>query len=186
MEKGTTADQTEVISLGLKALDTPIFRASGVCKRPPISKPKPPLTSAKNHSVFAPWLGTLARGLRFWPARVVGLEMVERLLDARGRKAGLWVGRWVVTPDLRSDSRCRSRRCCLPVTSTRSATELRFSKLNSRPVDAPCLHFTRHLAAPGARLGVRMVRYYLWGSFSPGYTPVCPDDCACLALSSEE
>jgi hypothetical protein len=41
-------------------------------------------------------------------------------------------------------SRYRSHQCCLPVASTRSAPELRFSKLNSRPVDASVY------ASPGA------------------------------------
>src|SRR5437763_3038576 len=32
----------------------------------------------------------------------------------------------------------------------------------------PCLHFTRHLTAPSARLGVKMVRYsFLAGLFHP-------------------
>ena len=33
------------------------------------------------------------------------------------------------------NSRWRSHQCCLPVRSTRSASEMRFSKLDSRPVD---------------------------------------------------
>src|SRR5258708_38333422 len=44
-----------------------------------------------------------------------------------------------------------------------------------------CLCFTRHLAAPGARLEVEMVRYsFLVGSFIPDYTPVYPNDCTPL------
>jgi len=74
----------------------------------------------------------------------------------------------------------RSRRYCLPVVSTRSAPELRFeAQFPARR--CLCPRFTRLLAAPGARLEVKMVRYsFLWGSFIPDYTPVYPDDCACL------
>jgi hypothetical protein len=77
------------------------------------------------------------------------------------------------------NSRYRSHPCCLPVGSTRSAPELRFSKLNSRPVDAFVY------ASPGAsRHPAQDSRSrwfaipFLWGSFIPDYTPVYPDDCA--------
>ena len=44
-----------------------------------------------------------------------------------------------------------------------------------------CLRFTRHLAAPSARLEVKMVRYsFLVGLITPYCTPVYPGDCACL------
>ena len=77
------------------------------------------------------------------------------------------------------NSRLRSRQCCLPVVSTRSAPEIRFSKLNSRPVDASVY------ASPGtSRLPAQDSRSrwfatpFLWGSFIPDCTPVYPDDCA--------
>ena len=77
------------------------------------------------------------------------------------------------------NSRWRPRQCCLPVRSTRSAPEMRFSKLDSRPVDASVY------ASPGAsRRPAQDSRSrwfatpFLWGSFIPDYTPVYPDDCA--------
>src|SRR6185369_11404738 len=80
-----------------------------------------------------------------------------------------------------SNSRLRSRQCGLPVASTRSAPGIRFSKLDSSPVDASVY------ASPGAsRHPAQDSRSrwfatpFLWGSFIPDYTPVYPDDCACL------
>src|SRR5207248_3406474 len=71
--------------------------------------------------------------------------------------------------------------CCLPVTSTRSAPEMRFSKLDSRRVDASVY------ASPGtSRYPAQDSRSrwfatpFLWGSFIPDCTPVYPDDCAYL------
>src|SRR4030081_80340 len=80
-----------------------------------------------------------------------------------------------------SSSRLRSRQCGLPVASTRSAPGIRFSKLDSSPVDASVY------ASPGAsRHPAQESRSrwfatpFLWGSFIPDYTPVYPDACACL------
>src|SRR6202043_4011948 len=78
------------------------------------------------------------------------------------------------------NSRYRSHQCCFPVASTRSAPELRFSKLNSRPVDASVY------ASPGASRHPAQDSRSRWfatpflsGSFIPDCTPVYPDDCAC-------
>jgi hypothetical protein len=77
------------------------------------------------------------------------------------------------------NSRLRSRQCGLPVRSTRSAPDMRFSKLDSRPVNASVY------ASPGAsRRPAQDSRSrwfatpFLWGSFIPDCTPVYPDDCA--------
>ena len=78
-------------------------------------------------------------------------------------------------------SRYRSHQCCLPVRSTRSAPELRFSKLSSRPVDASVYASpgtSRHPAQDSRSRWFAIP--FLWGSFLPDYTPVYPDDCASL------
>jgi len=77
-------------------------------------------------------------------------------------------------------SRYRSHQCCLPVTSTRSAPELRFSKLNSRPVDASVYASPGTSRHPAQDSRSRwFATPFLWGSFIPDCTPVYPDDCAC-------
>jgi len=110
----------------------------------------------------AGWLRMPARSLG---SRACSFSTCSWLLDYAG-------------PDV--NSRLRSRQCGLPVASTRSAPELRFSKLNSRPVDASVY------ASPGAsRRPAQDSRSrwfatpFLWGSLIPDYTPVYPDDCAC-------
>jgi len=83
-----------------------------------------------------------------------------------------------------SSSRLRSPQCGLPVASTRSAPGIRFSKLDSSPVDASVY------ASPGAsRHPAQDSRSrwfatpFLWGSFIPDCTPVYPDACACLRMA---
>src|SRR5713226_3433300 len=67
-----------------------------------------------------------------------------------------------------SDSRYRPLQCCIPVRSTRSAPQIAFFEARFLARRCLCLHFTRHLAAPGARLEVKMVRYsFLVGLFHP-------------------
>jgi hypothetical protein len=64
--------------------------------------------------------------------------------------------------------RYRSHQYCLPVRSTRSAPEMRFFEAQFPARRCLCLCFTWRLAAPGARLEVRMVRYsFLVGLFHP-------------------
>ncbi len=90
-----------------------------------------------------------------------GLSVLARVVSRRAVGAG-------TTPGRTGTRVFRSRPCCLPVASTRSAPGLRFSKLNSPARRCLCLHFTRHLAAPSARLEVKMVRYsFLVGLFHP-------------------
>src|ERR1700730_4026215 len=67
-----------------------------------------------------------------------------------------------------SSSRLRSRQCGLPVASTRSAPQIAFFEARFLARRCLCLHFTRYLAAPSARLEVKMVRYsFLVGNFHP-------------------
>src|ERR1019366_10269746 len=77
------------------------------------------------------------------------------------------------------NSRLRSRQCGLPVRSTRSASGLRFSKLNSRPVDASVYASPGTSRHPAQDSRSRwFATPFLWGSFLPDCTPVYPDDCA--------
>jgi len=67
-----------------------------------------------------------------------------------------------------SDSRYRPLQCCIPVRSTQSAPQIAFFEARFLARRCLCLHFTRHLAAPSARLEVKMVRYsFLVGLFHP-------------------
>src|ERR1019366_8882805 len=103
-----------------------------------------------------------------------GLSVLARVVSRRAH------GSWT-TPGLIRNSRLRSRQCGLPVESTRSAPELRFSKLNSRPVDASVYASpgtSRHPAQDSRSRWFAIP--FLWGSFLPDCTPVYPDDCACL------
>ena len=78
------------------------------------------------------------------------------------------------------NSRLRSRQCGLPVVSTRSAPGIRFSKLDSSPVDASVYASPGTSRHPAQDLRSRcFATPFLWGSFIPDYTPVYPDDCAC-------
>ena len=102
-----------------------------------------------------------------------GLSVLARAVSRRA--PGSWT-----TPGLTKASRLRSRQCGLPVTSTRSAPELRFSKLNSRPVDAsvyPSPGTSRHPAQDSRSRW--FATPFSWGSFIPDCTPVYPDHCAC-------
>src|SRR6202140_1455255 len=70
-----------------------------------------------------------------------------------------------------------SHQCGLPVTSTRSAPELRFSKLNSRPVDASVYGSRGTSRHPAQDSRSRwFATPFSWGSFIPDCTPVYPDD----------
>jgi hypothetical protein len=80
----------------------------------------------------------------------------------------------------------RSRQCGLPVACTRPTPGIRFSKLDSSPVDASVY------TSPGASrrpaqdsllpLGGLFHPLLLWGSFIPVCTPVYPDAGACLRM----
>ena len=117
------------------------------------------------------WLpGPIQRSDRPWiPARSLGSRACSfstcvRLLDYAG-------------PD--GDSRCRFRQCGLPVVSTRSAPGLRFSKLDSSPVDASVYTSPGPSRHPAQDLRSRwFATPFLWGSLIPDCTPVYPDDCA--------
>jgi hypothetical protein len=78
-------------------------------------------------------------------------------------------------------SRYRSHQCCLPIRSTWSAPELRFSKLNSRPVDASVSASPGTSRHPAQDSRSRwFATPFLWGSFIPDCTPVYPEDCTPL------
>ncbi len=104
------------------------------------------------------------------PARSLGSRACSfstcvRLLDYAG-------------PDV--NSRLRFRQCGLPVASTRSAPGIRFSKLDSSPVDASVYTSPGPSRRPAQDMRSRwFATPFLWGSFIPDCTPVYPDDCAC-------
>ncbi len=101
-----------------------------------------------------------------------GLSVLARAVSRRAH------GSWT-TPGLTGTRDLRSRQCCLPVRSTRSAPEMRFSKLNSRPVDASVYASPGTSRHPAQDSRSRwFATPFLWGSFIPDCTPVYPDDCA--------
>ena len=82
------------------------------------------------------------------------------------------------------NSRLRSPQCGLPDRSTRSAPGMRFSKLDSRPVDASVYASPGTSRHPAQDSRSRwFATPFLWGSFIPDCTPVYPDDCACLRMA---
>src|SRR4029078_13598824 len=127
-------------------------------------------------------------GVRAWVALLASRtgpaadqpRMPARSLGSRACIFSTWVRLWdYAGPG--SSSRLRSRQCGLPVASTRSAPGIRFSKLDSSPVDASVY------ASPGtSRHPAQDSRSkwfatpFLWGSFIPDCTPVYPDDCTPL------
>ena len=79
-------------------------------------------------------------------------------------------------PDGRS--RCRFRQCGLPVESTQSAPGMRFSKLDSSPVDASVYTSPGPSRHPAQDSRSRwFATPFLWGTCIPGCTLVYPDDC---------
>ena len=97
-------------------------------------------------------------------SRACSFSTCVRLLDYAG-------------PD--ENSRCRFRQCGLPVACTRSAPGIRFSKLDSSPVDASVYTSPGTSRHPAQDLRSRwFATPFLWGSFIPDCTPVYPDACA--------
>src|SRR6266699_2894596 len=110
------------------------------------------------------FLGRLRIPARSLGSRACSFSTCVRLLDYAG-------------PD--ENSRFRFRQCGLPVTSTRSAPGIRFSKLDSSPVDASVYTSPGTSRHPAQDLRSRwFATPFLWGSFIPDCTPVYPDDCA--------
>src|ERR1700674_461959 len=107
----------------------------------------------------------------------VGLRMPTRSLGSRACSFSTCV--WLLDyagPD--ENSRCRFRQCGLPVASTRSAPGIRFSKLDSSPVDASVYTSPGTSRHPAQDLRSRwFATPFLWGSFIPDCTPVYPDAC---------
>ena len=77
------------------------------------------------------------------------------------------------------NSRCRFRQCGLPVGSIRSAPGIRFSKLDSSPVDASVYTSPGPSRRPAQDSRSRWFAIpFLWGTCIPDCTPVYPHDCA--------
>ena len=126
-------------------------------------------------------------GLCFWLSRtgpVAGWpRMPARSLGSRA--CSFSTCSWLLDyagPD--GNSRLRSCQCGLPARSTRSAPDLRFSKLNSRPVDASVYASPGTSRHPAQDSRSRwFATPFLWGSFIPDYTPVYPDDCVAVGTA---
>jgi hypothetical protein len=109
---------------------------------------------------------------------LVGLRMPTRSLGSRACSFSTCV-RLLDYAGPGVNSRCRFRQCGLPVGSTRSAPGIRFSKLDSSPVDASVYTSPGTSRHPAQDLRSRwFATPFLWGTFIPDYTPVYPDDCA--------
>src|SRR6185312_4820741 len=112
-----------------------------------------------------------AHGLRFWlpvPIRLlVGCRMPARSLGSRA--CSFSTCSWLLDyagPD--RNSRLRSRQCCLPDREHTVGARNALFEAQFPACRCLCLRFTRRLAAPGARLEVKMVRYsFLVGLFHP-------------------
>ena len=63
--------------------------------------------------------------------------------------------------ELRSASRSRLRRCCLPLLTTGSASQTSFSELYPPAHRSLCLRFNRYLTITNAKLEARMVSLFL-------------------------
>ena len=113
----------------------------------------------------------------------VGLRMPARSLGSRACSFSTCVRLWdYAGPG--GDSRCRFRQCGLPVACTRSAPGIRFSKLDSSPVDASVYTSPGASRRPAQDLRSRwFATPFLWGSFIPDCTPVYPDACAYLRMA---
>jgi hypothetical protein len=111
-----------------------------------------------------PAAGTPRMPARSLGSRACSFSTCVRLLDYAG-------------PD--ENSRCRFRQCGLPVACTRSAPGIRFSKLDSSPVDASVYTSPGASRRPAQDSRSRwFATPFLWGSFIPDCTPVYPDACA--------
>ncbi len=127
-------------------------------------------------------------GLRFWlPGLVRGLvgpRMPTRSLGSRACSFSTCVRLWDYAGPA-GNSRLRSRQCGLPVACTRSAPGIRFSKLDSSPVDASVYTSPGTSQHPAQDSRSRwFATPFLWGSFIPDCTPVYPDACACLRMAA--
>ena len=82
------------------------------------------------------------------------VHMVSPLVEGGG--AGLFD-----YVELRSASRSRLRRCCLPLLTTGSASQTSFSELYPPAHRSLCLRFNRYLTITTAKLEARMVSLFL-------------------------
>jgi len=110
-------------------------------------------------------------GLCFWlpgPVRgLVGPRMPTRSLGSRARSFSTCVRLWdYAGPD--GSSRLRPHQCGLPLGSTRSAPGIRFSKLDSSPVDASVYTSPGNSRYPAQDMRSRwFATPYLVGLFHP-------------------
>jgi hypothetical protein len=110
--------------------------------------------------------------------RRVGYRMPARSLGSRACSFSTCVRLLDYAGPDGDDSRLRFRQCRLPVASTRSAPGIRFSKLDSSPVDASVYTSPGTSRHPAQDSRSRwFATPFLWGSFIPDCTPVYPDDC---------
>src|SRR5712671_4842776 len=121
-------------------------------------------------------------GLRFWlsvpirwlgPGCRLGLSVLARAVSRRA------YGSWTTLglPRTRDIVRCN---VAFPLGAHGLRHRLRFSKLDSSPVDASVYTSPGTSRYPAQDSRSRwFAAPFLWGSFIPDYTPVYPDDCAC-------
>jgi hypothetical protein len=116
--------------------------------------------------------------LAFRPDPLLFRWMPARPLGSRARR--FWTCVWLLDYAGPDENSClRSHQCDLPVGSTRSAPGIRFSKLDSLPVDAPVYTSPGTSRPPAQDLRSRwFATPFSWGAFIPDCTPVYPDACA--------
>ena len=102
-----------------------------------------------------------------WVAK--GSEAIRNLLQTGDRACSFSTCVWLLDyAGPGGNSRLRFRQCGLPVAEHSVGARNSFFEARFLARRCLCLHFTRHLAAPSARLEVKMVRYsFLVGLFHP-------------------
>ena len=120
------------------------------------------------------------------PAAWLGHRMPARSLGSRACSFSTCVRLWdYAGPG--GNSRFRCLQCGLPVACTRSAPGIRFSKLDSSPVDASVYTSPGTSRRPAQDSRSRwFATPFLWGSFIPDCTPVYPDACAYSRMAARK
>lgn len=120
---------------------------------------------------------------RIGPAARLGPRMPARSLGSRACSFSTCGWLWDYAGPA-GNSRFRFRQCGLPVASTRSAPGMRFSKLDSSPVDASVYTSPGPSRRPAQDSRSRwFATPFSWGSFIPDCTPVYPDDCVAVGMA---